>query len=120
MANPFVHTELNTTDPKNAKEFYGQLLDWDLEDMQMGPSGTYTMIKLGDSTIGGIMKHPMPGAPTLWIPYVLVDNLAASTKKAKQLGATIIKENQPVEGMGAFSIITDPTGGTLGLWEAKK
>ena len=62
----------------------------------------------------------MLGAPSLWIPYVLVDNLAAATKKAKELGAKAIKENQPVQDMGAFSIITDPTGATLGLWESKR
>jgi len=120
MGNPFVHVELNTTDPKNAKEFYGELFQWDLQDVEMGPSGTYTMIKIGDGTGGGILKHPMPGAPSAWLPYVLVDDVAAATKKAKQLGAHIIKENVPVEGMGAFSIITDPTGATLGLWETKK
>jgi uncharacterized protein len=120
MANPFVHVELNTTDPKNAKEFYGELLKWDMRDMEMGPSGTYTMISVGEGVGGGILKHPMPGAPSLWIPYILVDDLEATTKKARELGATIIKENEPVENMGRFSIVTDPTGGTVGLWEQKK
>jgi predicted enzyme related to lactoylglutathione lyase len=120
MANPFVHIELNTTDPKQAKEFYGELLKWDLQDRDMGPMGTYTMINVGEGTGGGIMKHPMPGAPSLWIPYILVDDLAATTDKAKQLGATVIVANQPVPDMGAFSIITDPTGGTVGLWAMKK
>lgn len=118
MANPFVHIELNTTDPKNAKEFFRQLFNWEMKDVEMGVMGTYTTIGVGEGTGGGIMKHPMPGAPTLWIPYVLVDDLAASTKKAKDLGAHIIKENETVENMGTFSIIQDPTGGTLGLWEA--
>jgi predicted enzyme related to lactoylglutathione lyase len=38
MANPFVHVELNTTDVDKAKEFYGQLFDWKLEDMAMVPA----------------------------------------------------------------------------------
>jgi predicted enzyme related to lactoylglutathione lyase len=42
MANPFVHVELNTTDLDKAKKFYGQLFDWKLEDMEMGPTGRYT------------------------------------------------------------------------------
>ncbi len=119
MPNPFVHIELNTTDPNQAKQFYGALFNWELQDMNMGPSGTYTSIRVGDGTGGGILKHPMPGAPTLWIPYVVVDDLVAATNKAKSLGAKIIKENQNVPDMGAFSIITDPTGGTLGLWEER-
>ena len=35
-------------------------------------------------------------------------------------GAKIMKDIQEVKGAGAFSIITDPTGAMLGLWEPKK
>ena len=40
MANPFVHVELNTHDVGKAKEFYGSLFDWKLEDVPMGAMGT--------------------------------------------------------------------------------
>jgi predicted enzyme related to lactoylglutathione lyase len=119
MGNPFVHIELNTTDPKNAKEFYGSLFDWQLEDTDMGGGMIYTMIKVGEGTGGGLMKHPMPGAPSIWIPYILVSDVAASTKKAKQVGGTIIKDVSEVPNMGTFSIIQDPTGGVVGLWQPK-
>ena len=120
MANPFVHIELNTSDLSKAKTFYRELLEWELKDTDMGPGGTYTTIGVGEGTGGGMMKHPMEGAPSLWIPYILVDSVADATKKARQLGGTIIKENVPVPNMGAFSLITDPTGATFGLWEARK
>ncbi|MBI3439346.1 MAG: VOC family protein [Proteobacteria bacterium] len=120
MANPFVHIELNTSDLGKANTFYRELFEWDLKNMDMGPGGTYTTIGVGEGTGGGMMKHPMEGAPSLWIPYILVDDIATSTKKARKLGATIIKENVPVPNMGVFSIITDPTGATFGLWEARK
>jgi predicted enzyme related to lactoylglutathione lyase len=119
MPNPFVHVELNTTDVDKAKGFYGKLFDWKLEDTPMGDGSTYTMIGVGEGTGGGIMKHPMPGAPSMWLAYVLVDDIAASTAKAKSLGATIIKDVTEVMGMRWLSIISDPTGGVLGLWKAK-
>jgi predicted enzyme related to lactoylglutathione lyase len=119
MGNPFVHVELNTTDPQKAKSFYGSLFDWTLEDVDMGGGMIYTMIKVGDGTGGGLMKHPMPGAPSIWIPYVLVDDVAASTKKATSEGGTVIKDVSEVPNMGSFSIIQDPTGGVIGLWETK-
>jgi uncharacterized protein len=118
MANPFVHVELNTTDLGKAKTFYSKLFDWTLEDMAMGPE-TYTLIKVGEGTGGGMMKHPMPGAPSMWLAYVMVDDLKASTKKAKSLGATMIKEMQEVPNVGWFTIFTDPTGATLALWKPK-
>jgi len=118
MANTFVHTELNTTDVRKAKEFYGKLFDWQLEDMAGGMD--YTLIKAGENSIGGIMKHPMPGAPSFWLSYVLVDDIHASTAKAKSLGATPIKEAQEVPGMGWFSIFLDPTGACFAIWQTKK
>jgi uncharacterized protein len=119
MGNPFVHVELNTTDVDKAKKFYGQLFDWELEDVKMGPSGTYTMIKPGKGTGGGMLKHPMPEAPTIWLAYVEVDDVGAATEKAKSLGAKIVRDVTEVPGAGWMSIITDPTGGTLGLWKPK-
>ncbi len=119
MGNPFVHVELNTTDVAGAKEFYSQLFDWTLEDMAMGPSETYTLIKVGDGTGGGLLRNPVPGMPSFWLSYVLVDDIGAATQKAKSLGATIFKDSIEVPGMGWLSIITDPTGATLGLWQTK-
>jgi predicted enzyme related to lactoylglutathione lyase len=59
-------------------------------------------------TGGGMMKHPMPGAPSAWLAYVLVDDIGAATQKAKSLGTTIIKD------------VTEVTGAVLGLWKPKK
>jgi uncharacterized protein len=118
MANPFVHVELNTTDVTKAKAFYSKLFDWQLEDVPM-PSGSYTMIKVGEGTGGGIMKHPVPGAPSAWLAYVVVDDIAAATQKAKSLGAKVMQDVTDVMGMGSFSIIIDPTGAALGLWKPK-
>lgn len=120
MANPFVHIELNTTNHAEAKEFYGKLFQWDLKDMDMGAHGTYTLIDVGNGTGGGMMQHPVPGAPSQWVPYVDVPDLAAATKKAGELGARILQDNIPVQDMGSFSIIADPSGAILGLWETKK
>jgi uncharacterized protein len=118
MANPFVHVELGTNDLPKAKAFYGKLFDWKFEDVPMD-NGTYTLIKVGEGTGGGMMTNPMPNAPSAWLAYVLVDNIAAATKKAKELGATVMKDVTEVKEMGSFSILVDPTGAMIALWEAK-
>jgi predicted enzyme related to lactoylglutathione lyase len=117
VANSFVHVELATSDVDKAKEFYGKLFDWKLQDTPMGDM-TYTMIDVGDGVGGGMMKSPMPGMPSYWLAYVNVDDVAAATAKATSLGATIVLNVTPVADMGEFSIITDPTGATLGLWHS--
>jgi predicted enzyme related to lactoylglutathione lyase len=119
MSNPFCHVELNTNDVKKAKDFYGKLFDWKLEDMD-SPGGGYTMIGVGEGTGGGMMKNPIPGAPSFWLSYVLVDDIEAATKKAKSLGADLMKDVMKVGDFGWMSIITDPTGAPLGLWKANQ
>jgi hypothetical protein len=118
MPNPFIHAELATTNVPKAKAFYSKLFKWKLKPAPMPtPAGAYTMIDVGEGTGGGIMTQMMPGAGSTWMPYVLVKDIDASTKKAKKLGAKICKGVTEVEGMGWLSIIVDPTGAMLGLWE---
>lgn len=119
MPNPFVHVELNTTNVAKATAFYRQMFDWQLNDMPM-PGGSYTLIEVGEGTGGGLMKHPVPNAPSLWLAYILVDDVKASTAKAATLGARVLKDVTEVPNMGWFSILEDPTGAAFGLWQTKK
>jgi predicted enzyme related to lactoylglutathione lyase len=118
VANPFVHVELNTPAPEKAKAFYSKLFDWQLEDMPNPavPAGSYTVIKVGEGTGGGIMKQ-VPGGPSGWLAYVGVDDIHAATQKAESLGAEVMKDVTEVMGMGWLSFIRDPTGAVLGLWQ---
>ncbi len=116
MANPFVHVELQTQDVGKSKKFYASLFDWKLEDV---PGMDYTIIKVGEGTGGGMMKNPVPGAPDSWLPYILVEDVWASTKKAQSLGAKICKDVTEVSTFGWFSVISDPTGATFALWQPK-
>lgn len=117
MGNPFVHIELNTPDIGAAKSFYGQLFDWTLQDVPMGESMTYTMVNVGQGTGGGMMQHPMPGAPAFWLAYAEVADIHAATDKARDLGAQVLRAPMEVMGAGWLSIIVDPTGAHLGLWQ---
>ena len=120
MANAFVHLELNTSDLGKAKDFYSELFDWTLEPTQMpGDAGEYTMIKSGSGPGGGMMKHPMPGAPSMWLPYVSVDDINAATEKARSLGANIIIGPHEIPNVGWFTIFQDPTGAALALFKGK-
>ena len=120
MANPFVHVELNTSDPEKAKAFYSKLFQWQLEDVlnPAVPDGSYTLINIGTGTAGGIMKQ-IPGGPSGWLAYVEVDDIQTATQKATELGGKVMKDVTEVMGMGWLSFIQDPTGAVLGLWKPK-
>jgi hypothetical protein len=118
MANPFVHIELHTGDLATAKAFYSGLLDWDLQELPIpGGSGSYTMINVGEGTGGGMIADP--GAPPHWMAYIGVDDLIATTDRARSLGATVVQDVVEVGDFGWMSVITDPTGATFALWQAK-
>lgn len=120
MANPFVHVELNSTDLPRAKKFYAKLFDWKFKVHEMPEGYDYTTVDVGKGTGGGMMKQLMPDTPSNWMPYVLVDDIEAMTAKAEELGAKVCKGVSDVMGMGRLSILTDPTGALIGLWEPKQ
>ncbi|HZL58868.1 MAG TPA: hypothetical protein VFC38_04140 [Stellaceae bacterium] len=53
------------------------------------------------------------------MPYVGVDDIVAATAKAKSLGAKIMRDVTQVMDDGSLSIVVDPTGAVLGLWQSK-
>ena len=96
---------------------------WKYEEIPGADGLEYTTIEVGDTggygSGGGMLRQRMPGAPSAWMPYVLVDDIEAATKKARELGAKVLKDVTEVPGMGALSILTDPTGAIIGLWQTR-
>jgi uncharacterized protein len=117
MANPFVHLELSTSDTGKAKEFYTKLFGWTFTDNDMGNGMIYSTFKPDNGPGGGL--YSMPGAPTAWLAYVGVDEINAATKKATSLGAKVVLGPQEVPNIGWMTILTDPTGATIALWQPK-
>jgi uncharacterized protein len=117
MSNPFVHLELCTTDPAAAKTFYSGLFGWSFQDMDMGGGMIYSTFKPESGPGGGLFS--MPGMPTAWLAYVGVEDINAATEKAKSLGATIYREPQEIPNVGWFTVLGDPTGATIALFQPK-
>lgn len=116
MGNPFVHVELLTGDVGKAKEFYGKLFDWKIEDV---PGMDYTMVEVGEGTGGGMLKLPDPGIRPQWMPYVAVADVSKTLEQAQKLGAQVMKERTEVPGMGWFGVLVDPTGAAIAVWQMK-
>jgi predicted enzyme related to lactoylglutathione lyase len=111
--NTFVHMELNTSDPKAAKQFYKAVFGWEYQDMPM-PEGVYTMVQ----GIGGITQHPMPDAPSSWLGYVGVDSVERTVAKVEKAGGNVVMGRTEIPGMGCFAVFTDPQGAPFAIWEA--
>jgi predicted enzyme related to lactoylglutathione lyase len=114
MSNPFVHLELCTSDTRKAKDFYSGLFGWSFTDNDMG-NMIYSTFKPSSGPGGGIFS--MPGMPTAWLAYVGVEDINASTDKAKSLGATVLNGPAEIPNVGWFTVLKDPTGAVIALFQ---
>jgi predicted enzyme related to lactoylglutathione lyase len=118
MASPFVHLELNTTDSAAAKKFYGEMFGWTFNDVNMDGGMVYSLFKPDSGPGGGLFS--IPDAPIAWLAYIEVESIHAATEKAKAIGAMALTGVQEVPGMGWMSVLKDPQGASIALWQPKK
>src|SRR5687768_15696264 len=110
----FVHLELNTDNVKKAKSFYTKLFGWEANDMEM-EQGPYTMLSVSNPG-GGMMKKPMAEAPSMWVPYIAVDDVKKTVAAAEKSGGKAVMPYFEVPGMGEGAVLIDPTGAAFGVW----
>jgi len=115
-----VWTDLATSDPKAAGEFYGKVFGWKVEVNPDPQYGGYALAKAGGKDVAGIGPKQMDEAPTAWTVYIGTPNAAETAKKAEAAGAKIIAPVMEVGDQGHMAIIQDPSGAYLGLWQAGK
>ena len=112
---PVIHLELHTTDLRGAVGFYTRLCGWRPERIHAG-SSSYMALEMGDRVGGGVVE--CPSASGLWLPYVKVGDVAASTNEARDLGGRVLLE--PREGPeGWRSVVAAPDGTEVAFWQQK-
>lgn len=110
----FCWETLSTKDVARAKGFYGSVVGWTLAS---SPSGNADMsvFKAGDNVVADV--EIAKSAPPHWTTYVVVPRLDDANAHAIELGATVLVPRVEVPNIGRISIIQDPTGAVLGLFE---
>lgn len=113
----FCWNELLTQDPASAVKLYTKTFEWKTEEKDMGPMGTYTILKRGDRQAAGLMKAMDPKAPSAWLPYVAVEDVDRSFEKATKLKAQGIVPPSDIPGVGRFAVVVDPQGAMIALFK---
>jgi predicted enzyme related to lactoylglutathione lyase len=114
--SPVVHLELHTGNLPRAAAFYSSLLGWRPEKVDAG-GGSYVALDLGKEIEGGLVECET--SRPIWLPYVEVANVAATTERARRLGATV--HLGPREGpVGWRSVVASPDGGEIAFWQPKR
>jgi predicted enzyme related to lactoylglutathione lyase len=116
--------ELGTTDQNAAKKFYSNLFGWTPQDNPMGPGEVYTIFQLNgrEAAAGYTLRKDQQahGVPPHWMLYIASDNVDASSKRAAELGATVVMQPFDVMDYGRMAVIIDPTGAHFSIWKANK
>ena len=108
--------ELHASDGQAATEFYTTQFGWDVvEEMDMGPAGTYALFNFGTGEpVGGIMTDADAPRP-FWLTYFNVTDIDAAAERVRSNGGAVVHGPQEVPG-GAWIInATDPQGALFAL-----
>lgn len=107
--------ELATTDESRALAFYESAFGFSSEAMDMGPMGTYYVLKKDGKPRAGLMRAPQPADGSGWLPYVRVADCDDSATKAQSLGARIAMPPSDIPQVGRFSVLIDPLGAAIAV-----
>lgn len=118
----FCWNELLTSDGQAAFSFYSELLGWKvLQEMEMGPMGTYRIFGVGDVRVGGMMTAPEDNpAPPAWLYYVNMNDLDAALARATKHGAKVLNGPMDIPGGGRIAQLMDPQGAAFALHRPPK
>jgi predicted enzyme related to lactoylglutathione lyase len=119
-----VHFEIPSDDTARAKEFYGSIFEWQLQEVPEMQYITALTVPVDERQMptepgainGGLYKrsNQAPATPVITIG---VDSIDEALKKVEAAGGETIAPRTEIEGMGAFAYFKDTEGNTLGLWE---
>jgi predicted enzyme related to lactoylglutathione lyase len=114
----FSWVELVTGDADAAKAFYTEIFGWEYHDNPVGDGMVYSTALVDGKAAGALFASAEQ--PPHWNCYVTVASVDETTRKAAELGANVMAEPFDVMEVGRMSVIADPTGAALCLWEAKQ
>lgn len=118
--NTWSWNELMTRDVDAAKPFYQAVFGWEYDSMDMGPSGTYHVVRGGEDGLAGMMAMP-PGVPDMvpnhWAVYFTVADLDATIAAINEAGGSIVMEPIDIPNIGRSAVAHDPAGGNFNILE---
>jgi predicted enzyme related to lactoylglutathione lyase len=110
--------DLWTSDVEGSRAFYAALFGW--EPLELAPEfGGYFMFARGDAPVAGGMGDmgDLPANDT-WKIFLNTPDIEQTIAKAVSKGAQQMFPAAPVADMGIQTVLQDPDGAALGLWQA--
>lgn len=108
----FGWNELGTRDVPAAREFYGRVFGWTVEEQEMPGMGTYHVWKDGEAVRGGMIDltgMAPEEVPPHWLVYFTVPDADAAAATTKAAGGQLL--NGPIDiPVGRIAMLMDAQG----------
>jgi uncharacterized protein len=119
----FCWVDLSTTDVNGAKDFYGELLDVEVQSAPGDPeeTGGYGFFTRGGKMVAGIGPVQSDEGHSAWSSYVKVDDADAAAEKAKAAGGKVFfgPADLPNDS-GRVAMFQDPGGAFIGAVQQER
>ncbi len=115
----FHWNEYYANDGKAAADFYAAVFGYTVEAMDMGGMNYYILSADGNSR-AGVMTKPMPEIPSMWLPYVDVEDVDATIAALADAGGKPMNEVMTMPGVGRFGMALDPQGAAIAFITPEK
>ena len=109
MANPVMHWQVLTKQPKKLEEFYSALFGWKVSgENALGYRQVDTNSKEGIH--GGFWPISEKEGHSMVQLFIRVDDVNEHAKRAEKLGAHIVIPPQTLPGGDEMAVVVDPDG----------
>jgi hypothetical protein len=125
-----VHFEIPADDMERARDFYGNVFGWNLQDWPMADGTKYIgarSVEVDEAThlpkvAGAINGGIMPRTAFTQSPIIAmqVSSIDECIKKIEGKGGKVIRPKVDIGGMGFYAYVTDSEGNVIGIWEDAK
>ena len=111
--------DLTVDDADGVRDFYAEVVGWQVEECPMGDYADYAMAPPGGDAVSGVChaRGGNTGLPAQWLMYVTVADLDASLAAVAARGGAVVREPRPLSG-GRFAVIQEAAGAFMALWQA--
>ena len=120
----FCWVELRSPGHEQIKDFYANLMDWEVDDAPQNVKQKYTAFQKDGQNVAGFC--PMDEQATniydqpQWVNYISVNNTKLLADRVSEYGGTILLGPTEAFDGGSMMIIQDPTGASVVVWQPKR
>jgi hypothetical protein len=107
--------DLFTPEPSQAEAFYGALANYEIRESEIDAGHKRRILASEGIARAGIVALPADKAGPGWMPYILVDDVAATLNDVRGAGGHVVIEPRPELLDGNLAVISDPNGGVVGI-----